>query len=77
MTAKEYELTSTIYDRLKAQGFELVCRKCQKPLEVGDTVVSRKTRESRTIRYHKKCYNDLFYGNEVSQIARKENRSKR
>jgi len=60
MTAKEYELTSTIYDRLKSQGVELVCGRCKISLEVDDVVVSRKSR-NKTVRHHKKCYDALFY----------------
>ena len=64
MTAKEYEITPIIYGRLKSQGLALVCRKCKVPLEVGDVVVSRIVSSCgsyKTARYHKKCYDALFY----------------
>ena len=71
MTAKEYELTLTIYGRLKSQGIELCCRRCKIPLEVGDTVVSRIVSSCgsyKTTRYHKKCYNGLFYEGTMSKV---------
>lgn len=61
MTAKEYELTSARYEKLKSRGIELCCRKCKTPFKVGGTIVSKYVSSAKTARYHKKCYNSLFY----------------
>ncbi len=43
-------------------GFPLICHRCNKSLGIGDVVVSRTVTRGNTVRYHKKCYNDMFYG---------------
>ena len=59
---KEYALTERIKKRLESLGFPLICHRCNKSLGIGDVVVSRTVTRGNTVRYHKNCYHDMFYG---------------
>lgn len=57
---REYVLTHIVMSRFKRMGIVLLCKKCGKPLEVGDVVVSNSKYKCKSLRYHKECYESLF-----------------
>ena len=58
---KVYTMTASVYQRLKAKGYKLVCRRCGKPIKIGDLVVtSGRQRSKRMKQYHYNCYEEMF-----------------
>lgn len=55
----EFELTAPIRKRLKKRGFDLVCRRCGKEIQVGQRAVSVHNMFS-TRHYHKGCYDRML-----------------
>ena len=58
MTLK-FELTAPIQKRLKKMGFDLVCQRCGKEIQVEQRVVSIHNRLA-TRHYHESCFNKMF-----------------
>lgn len=40
---------------------KFTCRKCGKPFEIGDIIVSKPVRSGRKRYYHKSCFESMFY----------------
>lgn len=59
---KEIILTKRNYNWYKSRKM-LDCERCSIPFKEGETIVS-KISQNLTKRYHKKCYNELFYESE-------------
>ena len=66
MNVISYVLTPGKRKRLRTMGFSLVCKKCQKPIEVGEKF-ARKKGGSHTSVYHLKCYQELFIETRASK----------
>jgi len=59
--------------RLQSMGKDVRCRWCEKPIVIGDQVVSGNTKSYKI--YHFECYEALHYdvsdenGNEIEEVA--------
>ena len=56
-----YVLTKKIKKILISQNYELCCKICLCPLQVGDILETKQQRRGRSKFYHAKCYDDSFY----------------
>jgi RNase P subunit RPR2 len=55
-----YTMTKNTLKRLSSREHRpLICKRCGNPLEIGQEVVSRCGGRSE-VRYHKKCYEELW-----------------
>ncbi len=55
-----YVMRKNVLERVTRQnGREAVCAFCQQPLEKGDKVISRTTKNYTKI-YHEQCFEGLF-----------------
>lgn len=55
-----YVLTKKIRKILEAQDYELCCKICFCPLQVGEMLETKQQRRGRSKFYHAKCYDDSF-----------------
>jgi hypothetical protein len=54
-------LTKTMNKHLHTRGFDLICRWCDKPLEVGDFFHKTGTGRTREKFYHRGCWKSLLH----------------
>ena len=52
----KYTLTKRVYNTLIGRGFNLVCKLCNLPLQVGDCIESKPSKYRRRKFYHCECY---------------------
>lgn len=63
MVESTFILSAFMKKRLETMGFNLVCYRCQKKLEVGQTVMSNvygKRTAARRKYYHIDCHEDMY-----------------
>ena len=55
-----YILTDRVRKNLESRGYKLVCKICDKKLEVGQEIESKPSKYKRRKFYHKSCYENSF-----------------
>ena len=55
-----YTLTKRVETVLIGRGYKLVCKICEKKLEVGDCIESKPNKYKNRKFYHCDCYQDSF-----------------
>lgn len=55
-----YVLTKGGLHYLQTLGIGLICRRCQMPIVVGDTIIRKGKGDKSRRLYHQVCYDSLF-----------------
>ena len=55
-----YKLSQRVYTTLVGRGYHLICKICEKKLEVGDCIESKPNKYKNRKFYHCDCYQDSF-----------------
>jgi len=69
MSEIEFVLTASLQKQLRGKGFTLVCPVCNKPIAVGNKVLSRRLKKTK--HYHPTCFLKLFFS-PTAPIVRSE-----